>query len=369
LISSSEAWGIDSLIAKAPELQSALEEARRAAANVPWFPYDSLGNLEHLDRTLTGPCRNLSTLIAGGPVLDVGCGDGEMSFLLESVGLQVRAVDFSPTNANRLEGIRTLKQALNSRVEIVDEDIDAGLRFSSEERFAATFLLGILYHLKNPFGVLETLAKHSRYCFLSTRIARRTPDHVVNLDEYPLAYLVGPEELNADNTNYWIFSEKGLRLLIRRAGWVICDFATFGNTVDSDPISPAGDERAFCLLRSRKLQTIDPGIEILSGWHGDEGGWRWTEGRFSLAITGTAEVTLTFWVNPKLIDQVGSITLRARSETGDLPPCTFSSSGRHTYDVPSASGILEFSTDKAIPPDDADPRERALAVIEISRHA
>lgn len=353
-------------MAGAPELQFVLEQARRGSPETVWFPYDTLGNLDHLDRTLKGPRRNLSALFGGGMVLDVGCGDGEMSFLLESMGLPVRAIDYSPTNANRMDGIRVLKQALNSRVEIVDRDIDTGLQFPPEERFAATFLLGILYHLKNPFGVLENLAKHSRYCFLSTRVARRTADQALDVEQYPLAYLVSPEELNADNTNYWIFSEQGLRRLIHRTGWAICDFASFGNTVNSDPVSPAGDERAFCLLRSRKLQPIHPGVELLRGWHGDEGGWRWTEGQFSMAISERADVTIAFWINPRLIDQVGSITLRARSETGDLPPSTFRSSGSHIYRIPSASGILEFSTDNSIPPDDSDPRERALAVIEIS---
>jgi hypothetical protein len=39
-----------------------------------------------------------------------------------------------------------------------------------------------------------------------------------------------------------------LRRLIKRTGWEPRDFITVGNTVDSDPAGPKGDERAFCLL-------------------------------------------------------------------------------------------------------------------------
>jgi hypothetical protein len=67
-----------------------------------------------------------------------------------------------------------------------------------------------------------------------------------------VAYLVAPQECNNDCTNYWIFSEEGLRRILARTGWDVCDFTTVGNRVDSDPASPEGDERAFCLVKSRE---------------------------------------------------------------------------------------------------------------------
>jgi hypothetical protein len=36
-------------------------------------------------------------------------------------------------------------------------------------------MLGVLYHLKNPFLALETLARASRHIFLGMRIASHTP--------------------------------------------------------------------------------------------------------------------------------------------------------------------------------------------------
>ncbi|MFN9791985.1 MAG: hypothetical protein ACK57F_03725, partial [Pseudomonadota bacterium] len=129
-------------------------------------------------------------------------------------------------------------------------------------RFA--FFLGILYHLKNPFGALEALSEHAAHAVVSTRIARfnRAVDGApggdgvngerVSLRTVPVGYLVDPQECNNDYTNYWIFSEAGLRRLFDRSGWDVLEFATFGNTRDSDPARTDGDERAFALLRSRR---------------------------------------------------------------------------------------------------------------------
>src|SRR6266478_3030580 len=108
---------------------------------------------------------------------------------------------------------------------------------------------GLLYHLKNPFQLLEYTAQISRYCVLTTRIAQRTPLGV-DMKGEAIAYLVDPEELNDDATNYWIFSEQGLRRLLKRAGWDICHFFSTGCRENSN-LTEERDERACCLLRSR----------------------------------------------------------------------------------------------------------------------
>ena len=43
----------------------------------------------------------------------------------------------------------------------------------------------------------------------------------------------------------------GLRRILHRTGWDVLDYMSVGNTTQSDPASPGGDERAVCLLRSR----------------------------------------------------------------------------------------------------------------------
>ena len=116
--------------------------------------------------------------------------------------------------------------------------------------------LGVLYHLKNPYYVLEKLAAHARYCLLSTRIAQSTPKGRRMSDE-PLVHLLAPGETNNDWTNFWIFSETGFRRLLDRTGWKLLAFLTTGATRGSEPARLHRDERAFCLLESCIARAIE----------------------------------------------------------------------------------------------------------------
>jgi tRNA (mo5U34)-methyltransferase len=215
-----------------------------------WYPYATLRNIAVLERLLAGAGLDLLDLCRGkyGRVADIGAADGDLAFFLEELGFSVDAVDNDYTNFNKLEGVRILKNALNSPVTIRSIDLDSRSEPFSE-RYDAVFLLGVLYHLKNPFFILERLAHVTRYCFLSSRIARQAADGLP-LSKHPLAYLLGPEECNNDSTNFWIFSDEGLKRLIHRTGWSILAFTTIGDTNNSTPADPNHDERAICLLKS-----------------------------------------------------------------------------------------------------------------------
>jgi hypothetical protein len=95
----------------------------------------------------------------------------------------------------------------------------------------------------------------ANYCFVSTRIASHTADGLP-LFSHPLAYLLDPEECNNDNTNFWIFSEQGLKRLIKRTGWSLLCYGAVGNTINSTPADLDRDQRAFCVLRSNVLPWI-----------------------------------------------------------------------------------------------------------------
>ena len=219
-----------------------------------WYPYGSMSNFEHLDGVLTDPHRDLAQLVGDDPVADIGGQDGDCSFFLESLGYEVHLFDNPPTTFNRLQGVRVLKEALGSSVQIHEVDLDSRFELP-DQRFGLALFFGILYHLKNPFYALETLAERARYCLLSTKVARYTTGGLPIAD-VPLAYLVDDYELNNDSTNFWIFTEACLRRLLARSGWEVLDYASFGNTTDSDPVTfPEKDERAFCLLRSTRLAT------------------------------------------------------------------------------------------------------------------
>lgn len=217
-----------------------------AAGGIRWYPYDSLANMSHLERLLGSDFDAFSQSFFGKRILDIGPADGDLAFLFERLGASVDAIDLGSTNMNHLQGMRHLTDVLRSNVRLIELDLDT--QFSlPEQSYDFAIVLGILYHIKNPFYFMSTLAKHVRSCVLSTKIARRTPDGL------PLsgstAYLVDSTECNGDETNYWIFSEAGLRRLLSRTGWEIRSFMSVGDVSgNSDPSHADRDERAFCHL-------------------------------------------------------------------------------------------------------------------------
>ena len=216
-----------------------------------WYPYPTLHNVTILEKLSATAGLQLLELCRGahGKVADVGAADGDLAFFLERQGLSVDVIDNEYTNFNGLEGARTLKEALNSSVAIRSVDLDSQFSLAGQ-KYDVVFFLGTLYHLKNPFFLLESLARITKYCFVSTRIAKQTADGQL-LSPYPVAYLLGPRECNNDATNFWIFSDHGLKRLIERTGWNLLSYVTIGDTASSTPADPERDERAFCLLERR----------------------------------------------------------------------------------------------------------------------
>lgn len=236
------------LLADAAAFGEKLEAVKAEHADgPPWYPYGSLNNILHLDALLGERLPPLLEGLRGARVLDVGAGDGDMGLFLEhQFGARVDAIDHAPTNYNGMQGLRTLVDAFDSPMRVHDVDLDAPFTLP-RERYEFAMFLGIFYHLKNPFFVLETLARYVDTCVLSTRVARFAPGGE------PLtgsAYLVDAHECNNDATNFWIFTEPGLRRIANRCGWQVDAWMTVGDTVASNPVDADHDERAFCLLRS-----------------------------------------------------------------------------------------------------------------------
>lgn len=214
-----------------------------------WYPYRTLWNVGVLDRLSADAGLNLLEVCRGqhGKIADIGAADGDLAFFFESQGLSVDVIDNDATNFNRFQGVQIVKNALNSSVTIRSVDLDSQFDLPSK-KYDVIFLLGTIYHLKNPFFVLEKLAQRTRYCFASTRVAKQTADGHP-LAPYPVAYLLGPQECNDDYTNYWIFTDEGLKRLIDRTGWNLLSQINVGDTANSTPADLDRDERAFVLLR------------------------------------------------------------------------------------------------------------------------
>lgn len=354
---------IRDLAARALEFQERLSRARSevAAPDPGWYPWDSFGTLTLLDKLLTGRRRFLQPLVGDHPVLDLGCGDGDLSFLFESLGCRVCAIDNPPTNYNRMAGVEALKIALDSSVRIESLDLDGPFHLPVC-RCGLALCFGILYHLKNPYSVLETLAAHANYCLLSTAITRFAPDQQTEVNHLPVAFLAGRDGLRGDETNYWIFSETGLRTLVDRCGWEVCDWLVTGDE-GSVLWSTQRDERVFCLLRSRAFASA-PVNQLVDGWHVlENGAWRWTARRFGLTVApGAQRLSLKVTVPPNL---ELPLTLTARAEGAVIATHTLTRSGDFecAQHIPPGDEVLvEFELDGALPPDNADARERAIIV-------
>lgn len=246
-------WDYEELLRKAVEWKKEIEIAKSEppAPNKTWYAYDILSNLWHIKNLMQQLPAEAIDLFGSGHVADIGAADGDLSYFLESQGLTVDLIDWPSTNWNGLDGARALGERLGSKnVAVHEVDLDTQFRLPSD-RYDLVFFLGILYHLKNPFYILETLAKHSRFCFLSTRIARLTADRRLKLEAAPVAYLLDPTECNNDPTNFWIFSAPGLIRLVERCGWDVRATYRVGDTRKSNPNSPDHDERMFLALESR----------------------------------------------------------------------------------------------------------------------
>lgn len=249
----SEAWkdlDPEELLQAADRYRRQLEQIK--ADNTPedftWYGFDSFGNFKHLSNLLTGDMSDLMSRI-DGPLADIGAADGDTAFFLESLGLETHIIDNAPTNWNGLRGAYRLRELLGSSVRIHEVDLDEPFELPVAH-YDMVFFLGLLYHLKNPYLVLERLARHSRWMYLSTRIARQTGDPRREIGDIPVAYLLTPEECNNDATNYWIFSRAGLERILQRTGWQVRRMITAGDTETSNPSDTDHDERAYVVAES-----------------------------------------------------------------------------------------------------------------------
>jgi hypothetical protein len=224
---------------------------------------------------------------------------------------------------------------LGSRIAIHDVDLDRAQGLPRRTYGLALFL-GTLYHLKNPFLVLETLAEHCAYCILSTRIAQMAGPGRVRIQDEPVAYLFDPREANDDPTNFWIFSETGLMRLIERSGFTVIAHRTTGCLEGSNPVEPAADERISVLARSR-IRFPDLHVKLLHGWHAVEAdGWRWTEKDFALQVLlprdrPTKEFALGLTLPEVLLAASDRVTIECELNGAAGRSSAFATAGFHEF--------------------------------------
>lgn len=321
---------------------------QHAPAGISWYNFPTLGVFTILERLLTGPHRDLRYLISSQPVLDLGCGDGDLTLLLSHLGFDVDAVDNPGTNANRMEAVRYLTRLVSSPAGVHECDLDR-LNALPRPHYGLAVFLGVLYHLKNPFFALEQLASACDYALVSTRVIDGAQ---------PIAYLVEPGELNADATNYWLLTPSGFERLLRRAGFEVVSTHREGAIGDAD--AALADGRMYVLARS--LRPPASPVRLLEGWHAEEpSAFRWTGPRFSFTgPAGTTQLTLRF---TSMLDH---FTLSGTADGRPLVPAAFTGAGEHEYSValePSAGvPTVELTLDRSYRPPAPDCRELGVAI-------
>jgi len=336
-----------------------------------WYPYDSMTAVGILERLLARDFHLLPPLLAGEPVLDVGCADGDLAFLFESLGAEVDAIDYSEMNFNQLAGARRMRELLGSRAGVYSVNLDWYFDLP-RNRYGLILFLGTLYHLKNPLYVLETLARRGAYCLLSTRVARSTGPGGVSIEHQPVAYLLDEREANDDPTNYWIFSEAGLLRLVSRAGWGVVSKLWTGCGAGSNPVDEAADERMFLLLKSR-VRYPELHVRLLDGWHPVEADRsRWTAREFAIEVEfprgrRARELALEFAVPESVLAAGSPVTIVCEVDGAPAGTATCDRAGQHTLrgvlpDTDAARVVIRFRVEHDFKPGGGDTRSLGVRI-------
>lgn len=196
-------------------------EARERVAEVNWWHTIDLGNgIVTPGRDATA--EKLATLripdrLDGLEVLDIGAWDGFFSFEAERRGAKrVVAIDPMWRNENMpgfdKSGFLLAREILGSNV----EDVDLDLYELSPERigtFDVVFFLGVLYHVKDPFGAIERVASVTR-----DRVILETHVDLIG-SRRPMAAFYPNDELRGDSSNWWGPSPPAVSAMLRAAGF------------------------------------------------------------------------------------------------------------------------------------------------------
>jgi len=235
---------------------AAIRAQQPPAPGLQWYPYNSFGNLKHLSAMLgEGHRASITNFIPKGRIADIGCGNGDLGLFFASLGCTVDLVDTPAPNMNKMMGVRTLRNVLDLNAGIIEKNLE-GSDGMLDKRYDFALVLGLLYHLRNPYQFLDRLARRVSMIVLSTKVTSyvtRPDGERVCVEGLPLGYLIGASECNNDDTNYWTFTSAGLNRLFERTGWRLLDYYETGDMATSDAVSKEGDRRAFCLLHSQRV--------------------------------------------------------------------------------------------------------------------
>jgi hypothetical protein len=83
--------------------------------DLTWYPYDSMASIDHMAPFFRKHFDDFSRAFESGPVIDFGCGDGDIPLFFASLGCEVAAADNPVSNHNWMAGVRALRERMNLR--------------------------------------------------------------------------------------------------------------------------------------------------------------------------------------------------------------------------------------------------------------
>jgi tRNA (mo5U34)-methyltransferase len=265
--------------------RSDLEQLRRDVATYDWFHTIDLGH-GIVTRGGDESPRKLGWIklppdLRGKSVLDIGAWDGFFSWEAERRGAaSVLAVDsvawqepaWGPNGYGTKRGFEIARRALNSRV----EDLEIEFNRISPETVGVhdvVLLLGVLYHMKHPWLMLERAASVCRELLI-------VETHVDLLDfPRPAMALYPGAELADDASNWWGPNIRALRAMVREVGFRTVEVVH-------------RERRAYRLARAAYRRVRGPHFHAQQGRCAVHG-WRWvrapgTSGRLPASASRTA---------------------------------------------------------------------------------
>jgi tRNA (mo5U34)-methyltransferase len=170
----------------------------------------------------------LGNELAGKRVLDIGARDGYFSFQCEALGANVLAVDYVAKEGTGFSLAAELRQ---SRVEFLNRNI-YDLRPSDIGTFDYVLMLGLLYHLPDPYLALEivrSLVKPGGTVLIESTCI----DHVASLKEGTIetkafSHLPVMMFVARNLTSFWDLNSECLRQLLEHTGFAVRDAQIWG---------------------------------------------------------------------------------------------------------------------------------------------
>ncbi len=177
--------------------------------------------------------------VEGRTVLDIGAWDGFFSYEAERRGARrVLATDhfcWSGPGWGTKEGFDYAGPKLGStRVEALDIDLPDLSPETLGGRFDTVLFLGVLYHVKDPYGCCERAASVA-----ADHLVLETVFALEDVDTPAMRYF-RPRELNNDPTNFWAQNRLCLEAMFRDLG-----FGRFEFHPNGDPAPASGIGRYF----------------------------------------------------------------------------------------------------------------------------